>query len=550
MSKKFPKIKARVGDYIGKTCALPPILVAQDLVILDLDWGDGKNFLTQCQQWLGLKKTKHTMVYYAVLTEPAITFALDDSQLAQGLKKKWPPLWYGMHLLDFPDLKIRLHLIFKDAINAVEGLLQHHDAIVDRRFRPWSLDRIILKSSVDGRLGQLLHQLMTNKTLILGGKIAKVEGNEQRLKNSPWPLAANRPKHSHKTIHIIGAGLAGAYFARLMADEGWKVMVYEARASAASLGSGNRYSVLYPKLSIYQAPFTEILMQSYPYAYAVWSSYLQAYPDLGFVCPLTQSTQHDDTALFDYLAESPQWFSPQSAANPGFVAHHSMVIDMPKLCQYLLAAENIEVVYQHRCKETFPDGLTVWAAGYESPLLGLKGMRGQMSHIKQCYAEQMIYCQQGHILPAIDGVHAVGASYNPRWQDLSPCAQDDVLNLVPWEKNFGSLQLLGNWVGVRTVSKDHLPLVGWLPDEATFVQRFSRWRHHADWVMTEAMPNQSCLAFSGFGSRGLVSIPLMAKVLQGLILDTPPFIPNPLLQAISPARFLRKQMSKDQSSCP
>jgi tRNA 5-methylaminomethyl-2-thiouridine biosynthesis bifunctional protein len=106
------------------------------------------------------------------------------------------------------------------------------------------------------------------------------------------------------------------------------------------------------------------------------------------------------------------------------------------------------------------------------------------------------------------------------------------------------LQAVDHWVGVRAVSLDHLPLVGWLPKEELFLQQYKTWVHHAHWVMTEKMPNRNCLAFTGFGSRGLVTIPLLAKVLQSLILDGPPVISNALTQAIAPARFLKKQMSK------
>ena len=88
--------------------------------------------------------------------------------------------------------------------------------------------------------------------------------------------------------------------------------------------------------------------------------------------------------------------------------------------------------------------------------------------------------------------------------------------------------------------------MGYVPQEALFKDRFKLWKHHANWVMEKSMPNYPGLfAFCGFGSRGLLTIPLLAKVLRNFIIQEPVMMSNHLLQALSPGRYLKKEIIKN-----
>jgi tRNA 5-methylaminomethyl-2-thiouridine biosynthesis bifunctional protein len=177
----------------------------------------------------------------------------------------------------------------------------------------------------------------------------------------------------------------------------------------------------------------------------------------------------------------------------------------------------------------------------------LIGMRGQMTHIKTIHQEEIIYCAEGHFLPEWNGVHALGASFQNQFQDLVPCELDDEKNMRPWRDFFQHPQFekVGDWVGIRGVSIDHIPLVGCVPKLDEFNEVFQDWRHHANKVMNSKMPNYPGLfVFAGFGSRGLLTIPLLAKILKNIMTKEPLLFSNHLLQAFSPARFAKKNLSR------
>lgn len=541
MSKKFQKLKLVRQPQSLPILSLADFVGAQDnYSILDIDWGDGGNFLAQSELWLQQSRSDQKLYYYALVPHPSLNYVFGDSFLARELAEKWPPILPGSQILECAAGRIVLVLFFNDACQALEGLLQHHLAAIDKKERYFGFHRVLLHYPVAGRLAELIYHLCLEEVKVLGYALTPIcLSPVPRLKNSPWPWA-KYPSQTQK-INIIGAGLAGAYLARILADAGWQVEVFEALSVPASLGSGNRFSVLYPKFSLYQAPFTEIIMQAYPYAFQIWSKILADHPELGRICPLRQTLTENESELISVLDASPAWF----VAGQGLTIQNSLIIDIPALCQYLLQHPQIQVHYQHPIVNIPHQGLWVWATGYQSPVEGIKGMRGQMTHVSAFYPENMIYCDQGHILPAWKGIHALGATFSTNWVDLHPQPQDDVKNLISWQPFFQhKMQVVDQWVGVRSVSLDHLPLVGWLPEQVEFLQDFKVWQHHANWVMTEKMANQSTLIFSGFGSRGLVFIPLMARVLQSLISLTPPLLANPLMQAISPGRFLKRRLSK------
>jgi tRNA 5-methylaminomethyl-2-thiouridine biosynthesis bifunctional protein len=124
--------------------------------------------------------------------------------------------------------------------------------------------------------------------------------------------------------------------------------------------------------------------------------------------------------------------------------------------------------------------------------------------------------------------------------------EDHQKNLQPWQTFFAKpldLNVLSAWVGVRGVSTDHLPIVGFVPNEPLFLKEYARWKHHANLSMDSLMPNIPGLyVFSGFGARGLLTIPYLAAYLSKLIAGKSFLMPAKLAQAISPARFLKKRL--------
>ncbi|HCJ4412290.1 TPA: FAD-dependent 5-carboxymethylaminomethyl-2-thiouridine(34) oxidoreductase MnmC, partial [Legionella pneumophila] len=156
-------------------------------------------------------------------------------------------------------------------------------------------------------------------------------------------------------------------------------------------------------------------------------------------------------------------------------------------------------------------------------------------------------CAEGHVLPALNNSHRVGASYDIGTSEPELNALDDQLNLdrlkriapdIMWSQN-----VLDHWAGIRAASPDYLPIVGPLPNALEFKEIYAELKSNSKRWIAEAAPCYPNLyVCAAFGSRGLTTIPLATEWLAGLINKEISILPRKLIQAISPARFLRKKI--------
>ena len=152
-------------------------------------------------------------------------------------------------------------------------------------------------------------------------------------------------------------------------------------------------------------------------------------------------------------------------------------------------------------------------------------------------------------MPAQHGTHTLGASYHSGNTYVGAYAQDDIDNLTKLIQSTAnpvwSMEVVSNWVGIRAATPDYLPLVGPVAQADSFRQHFAGLASNSKrWIPLPGVFYPGLYVCAGFGSRGLTSIPLSAEWLATLINNEPGFLPTKLVQAISPARFLRKEIVK------
>ena len=126
------------------------------------------------------------------------------------------------------------------------------------------------------------------------------------------------------------------------------------------------------------------------------------------------------------------------------------------------------------------------------------------------------------VLPPVDGVCVVGASYDIDDEDASPRAESDTGNLERLEKMLGvrpqvSTQLQ-NRVAFRSVAPDRLPVAGKI-DEGIYG------------------------AFA-YGSRGLIWAALAAELIASQLEGEPLPLEGKLADAMSPLRFASRAVSR------
>ncbi|MCX7154992.1 MAG: bifunctional tRNA (5-methylaminomethyl-2-thiouridine)(34)-methyltransferase MnmD/FAD-dependent 5-carboxymethylaminomethyl-2-thiouridine(34) oxidoreductase MnmC [Rhodocyclales bacterium] len=401
--------------------------------------------------------------------------------------------------------------------------------------------------------------------------------------SAPAPtFRLSQPPQERRAI-VIGAGLAGAAISERLANRGWQVELFERHAAPAQEASGNPAGILLPHLAKDDALAARLSRACYLYA-------LRRFADLTAVrwspCGVLQVARDaaheelqratvqqlklpDDFCVFlehnaartligRELAHGGWWFPGGGWVNPG------------SLCAALLAAcgEHVrphfgtEVGSLRRTAEGWQaldaNGQLLAGAPHVilanahaanrllSDALPLTSIRGQISYLPDQLLEgtgpplHHVVCRSGYITPPDAGTVCVGASFDSGDSDLRIRAADHAGNLRRLEEllpgTLHGIDLVGvdavrleGRVGLRTASRDRLPLVGTLPDtDAVAVSA----------ATLDSLPRRHGLhALLGLSARGLVWAPLAAELLASQLEGDPLPIERELARAVDPARF-------------
>ena len=407
-----------------------------------------------------------------------------------------------------------------------------------------------------------------------------------RLKHrqTPWHVG-NTPNQSSSSAIVVGAGLAGCYTAFSLARRGWLVQLIEQQNDIACGGSANQQAVLFPKLSSFRSPLTEFMLSAFLYAQRAYKEICNHIP-LGklngiMVLAYNEKERKAQESLQKWLAVYPELAQLVSIeqgsklANlplnfPGMYIPGSGWINTPELCRYLINHPNIHLVNNTRAEDLlFSDN--EWHVGscnapvvvlanaqaltqiQHTDYLPIKVMRGQMTSIMTSPESanlQIPLCGMGHVLPALYGKHWIGATYelNTANPELKP--SDDELNYdklqslapdVAWSKS-----IVERWSGIRVATPDYLPLVGPVAEKELFMADFVGLKSNANrWIASTGPYYPGLYVCAGFGSRGLTTIPLCAEWLAATINGEMSCLPRHLIQALAPARFLRRKITRD-----
>ncbi|HHF7344006.1 TPA: bifunctional tRNA (5-methylaminomethyl-2-thiouridine)(34)-methyltransferase MnmD/FAD-dependent 5-carboxymethylaminomethyl-2-thiouridine(34) oxidoreductase MnmC [Legionella feeleii] len=405
-----------------------------------------------------------------------------------------------------------------------------------------------------------------------------------RARVTPWQSDIPRIVNEKKAI-VLGAGLAGCYLAQALAKRGWQVTLIDAQSEVGNGASGNTQAVLYPKLSAYRSPLTLFMLNAFLFAHRIYSQLLRKH-DIGKLSGILQLAFNDreqasQLSLEKWLAAYPELgvLVDQECATEvagihlntgGLFIPHSGWLDSRALCKIFSQEEGINWIPDTAIRELVFRNEQWYVAGHQAEVLiiangnqanqfsqtsflPLKSIRGQMTMIRSNLHSEKLkipLCGDGHVLPANKGMHAIGATYHLDATKQTCYEDDNKSNLARLERIPAEVVWSGavsdNWAGVRAATTDYLPLVGPVPDEQLFRARFADLATNAKrWLPTPGVFHPGLFLCAGFGSRGLTTVPLSAEWLASLINNEPWFLPRTLVQSLSPARFLRKELTKN-----
>lgn len=419
---------------------------------------------------------------------------------------------------------------------------------------------------------------------------------ETTVHRTPWDLPASK-QPSPTSVLVIGAGLAGCTSAAALASRGIAVTLLDA-GPLAGAASGNEQGILYTRLSRQHSPLTDFALQSFQFSSNLYRQMLQdgrlQQGIDGELCgSFHQQSNSGELAILsqrlgplDQLAQvlAPEqthavlgtassvggyWFPGSGWLNPPAIC--AAMCDHPNIALRLSCGEvslRHEQGQWHACSgeqilASAPVAIVCTgtsATGFSQlSWLPLQSIRGQTTHIRagNFSAElQSAFCHEGYIAPARNGSHCIGATFDLRDTDPNLRAEDHQYNLdklaqaLPqWQRDLTAIdpgQLQGR-VGFRCASPDYLPIAGAVPDRNTFLQTYAGLRKNArQQISLPGNYMQGLYINTAHGSRGLSSTPLVAELLASQVCAEPPPLSRELLRALSPARFLVRDLARNR----
>lgn len=569
-----------------------PVEITPTCVMAETHFGTGLNALVTWFHWLQNAPSGACLHYFTGTPHPLQRSDLEQilafwpklASLASSLLAVYPVLTPGYHQLVIEEGRIHLTLMLGDPAQSFHDLLYCGDEALERSLRLRCVDVWFLTGQPTPALRSVMDCLSGPDTVRIG-HIPEGQPDHKKMaqRSTPWAVARSRSLREKKAI-VLGAGLAGCFTAYSLVKRGWDVLLLDKGAELATGASGNPQAVIYPKLSAYHSPLTDFMLSAYLYANRWYNALLKTHP-IGECRGILQLAYNEKEArsqrsLHDWLKAYPELGERVDAKRASVLAGlpvHSDALYLPlsgwmdiqALCIWLAQRKGIECVFDYPVGSLgYEDGRwtlgqfstenLVLANGFSAkqfwqtqhlPLVPNAGQLTRIASTQDTSCLNIPLCGDGHILPQRDQQHIFGATYHPGRIAQVSHAHDDIIN----RKRLGTLavdvnwpdQALGNWYGTRAATPDYLPIVGPAPDVEAFQQRFASLATDAKrWIPAPGEYYPGLYLCAGFGSRGLTSIPLCSDWLAAQMSQEMEYLPRRMVQSLSPARFLVKEISK------
>ena len=529
-------------------------------VILETGFGLGVNFLATWQAWQRDASRCRRLHYVSIEKHP---FAAADLRTlhqrypeladeAGELHARWPLLVSGAHRLEFGnvvltlffadvailrDLRLAANAVYLDGFAPAKNPEMWTYQTMRALSRLTARDATVATWSVAGSVRDALEAtgFAVEKRAGFGGKREMLTARKIRNADPP-PF----PALERKAV-VIGAGLAGAAVCERLCARGWEVELHERRAEPAQEASGNHAGTFHPIVTPDDSIFARLTRAAYLYSLRSWERLGTVRYDRCGVLQLARNDKEIDAQQKSTLglpADYAQFVTREEAsahagvpvaapglwfAESGWIKPRSLVRAQLEACGNRLRRHFGSTV------DEIPEGkIVILANSSEAPTLcavphlRLRRVRGQLTYVPADAIEppHTVVLRGGMVLPPIDGVCVVGASYDLEDPDAT----------VREDSNAGNLERLRNILGVevhaktqgrvsfRAVTPDRLPVVGRI--------------------------GEGVYGAFAYGSRGLVWAALAAEIIAAELEGEPLPVEGALLKALEPGRFRRRAESR------
>lgn len=528
-------------------------------VVLETGFGSGLNFLATWHAWREDPQRCRRLDFVSIEKHP---FSVDDLRIiherypelrseAAALHAAWPPLVSGGHRLEFDGAM--LTLFFED-VAILRDLRLAADAVYLDGFAP-AKNPDMWGHAVMRSVSRLCASGATVATWSVAGAVRDalqatgfaVEkragfGSKREMLAGRYEKPGQTPSSAERHAAVVGAGMAGAAVCERLCARGWQVELYERHAEPAQEASGNHAGTFHPVLTPDDSIFARLTRAGFLYGVARWKSLegirwdpcgvLQLArndkearsqeqaaaglpPDYAQFVTAEEATQHAGVPL----PASGVWFPGSGWIQPG-----SLVRAQLDACGNRLR-RNFSTELKH-----LPDAPVVVVANSTDapklapvPHLRMRRVRGQLTYLPEAALDppHVVVLRGGMVLPPVDGVCVVGASYDVDDEERELREDSHAGNLERLASIIATGPLrkkLEGKVGFRAVTPDRLPVVGRI--------------------------GENVYSAFAYGSRGLIWAALAAEIIASELEGEPLPVESTLLKAIDPGRFRRRAESR------
>lgn len=406
--------------------------------------------------------------------------------------------------------------------------------------------------------------------------------------------------HSKKTdnqeqqprIAIIGAGLAGASCAHALAKKGLKSTIYCKENALAQGASGNPQGGFFPALNATAGINSQLHVSAFTHASRLYKQLLvEGHHFSHDWCGTILLSFNDKvSARYRKLIDNQTW--PESLVKwiddtlastianvdlpySGLFIPDAGWINPPELVQALVNSADADVSLnkelialeqqQDKWLISWQNGaqteadIVILATGSESPNVShlsdipFRLTRGQVEAVPTFGSLEplaTVLCHKGYLAPAWQGHHALGSTYIKQDTNCEYRDDEQKINMATHQKCLSKCDWIDDVqaqhkgrAAIRCSTPDHLPVVGNVPDlEQQQLQYWDLYKALPAAHYPQPTNQQNLYVLSGLGSRGLTTAPLCAEILASQITGQALPLPNTLLDALSPNRFLVRSL--------
>jgi tRNA 5-methylaminomethyl-2-thiouridine biosynthesis bifunctional protein len=563
--------------------------------IIETGFGAGLNFLATWRALRETGATRVRLHFVSVEKHPFPLAELEVihdrypelRDFAVALRQRYPPLLPGFHRLHFENARVTLTLLFGDAAVMLGQLQARADAFFLDGFAP-AKNPQMWNREIFAELARLANSNATFATYTVaaavchglteaGFAVEKRAGfahkREMLCGRFDRPVNVAAPRSDKRAI-VIGAGLAGTSCAQRLAERGWGVQLIERHPAPAQEASGNPAGLVRPVFSLDWNTHSRFTSAAFLYA----TRHQAALEKLGGgpihgeggVLQLARDASHFDRqqriieqfALPADLVKVVQTreageLAGMPVAGPACWFPQAVWTDPASMCRSNLgASEGLRLLYGRdaaalrrvdgrwevldACGQMLASAPVVVLANAlaatrfsQAAWLPLRPMRGQVSLMRQRPGRNLriAVCRDGYVIPAVDGMHCLGASFNEDMPDPDMRNEDHLANLSRLEAmlpGFGdgiTPEMLSGRVAFRAMSFDRLPVLGAISDPR----------------LADVADQGGLFVCLALGSRGMTWAALAAEIVASRVSREPMPVEASLLKTLDPSRFREKK---------